>query len=343
MSDIRQSFQYSRTQTDNEGHWTDTITWSLKTFRELLATKENMFFYSEESEVQNSKQPETRLRLKIKWCGRTDDIKIYYSSAAPVVLNYRVCLDSQQGQVLVTQSSHRILAHMWHYMTTIMCDYRTICIRAGRKEACCYDFKILFEFNVFSKDYQTNHLDKLSDDFEQLFLNKLFSDVMMKSAEGTEFEVHKNILACRSPVLKAHFAHDTTESYTNIVESPFEAEVLREVLTFIYSNKVPKAGEIPDKLLEAADYYQLDGLKSLCTQKLYEKLTAENAIDTLQLADRYHADSLKQLTLLFIKDRAGQIIKKSEGWDKVESVTLLKYICEWFMQNDDSDAGAIDE
>lgn len=128
---------------------------------------------------------------------------------------------------------------------------------------------------------------KLSDCFRNLLTDGIYSDCIMQSAEGIKFNVHKSVLAIRSKVLQAHLEHNTKESITNLIETSWETEVLRDILTFLYTDKAPRLHDDPGKLLAAADFYQLDNLKSLCEKALQEQLTVENAIDTLQLAELY--------------------------------------------------------
>ncbi|KOB75360.1 Roadkill [Operophtera brumata] len=154
-----------------------------------------------------------------------------------------------------------------------------------------------------------------------LLADDSFSDVTMKSVEGIEFRAHKMILASRSEVLRAHFQYNMKE---NVVETPWEAELLREVLTFIYTDMAPRVDHAPDRLLVAADYYQLMRLKSLCEEALCKRLTVENAIATLQLAELYSANSLSQSTLEFIKNGRAVLIIKTEGWANIKSLELTK-------------------
>ncbi|KOB69555.1 Roadkill [Operophtera brumata] len=170
---------------------------------------------------------------------------------------------------------------------------------------------------------------QLSEDFGTLLTDDIYSDVTMKSADGVEFRAHKSVLAVRSKVLRAHFEHNTKESITNVVDTPFETEVLRDVLTFVYKDEVPRVADAPDKLLAAADYYQLERLKNLCEEALYKRLTVDNAIETLQLAELHSANTLGQSTLGFIKNRRLKLVTKTEGWANVQSVEIIKKICEF--------------
>lgn len=314
-----------------------TIIWSIPRFLNLLQNKTTRVLRKDIKD-----QPCCRLRLKMQFLGvHNGMIEIYYLSPDPVypsVLN--ICLNKVNSKQFEERSIPinnflPVKANKWQYIATI---YKRDLTGGERRDIFhgndCLQLKFKF---IVSNDIKVEHTNvpeaQLSNDFEILLNNGLFSDVVMKSIEGTEFKVHKAVLASRSVVLKAHFEHNTTECHTNIVESPLEEEVLNEVLTFIYSDKAPSVDDIPEKLLAAADYYQLSKLKSLCEEALQKKLTVENAIETLQLAEMHSAKILKKLTLEFIKDRRSKIITETEGWVKVKSVDLIKTICEYIMND----------
>ncbi|XP_037303429.1 speckle-type POZ protein-like [Manduca sexta] len=318
----------------------NTIIWTVPNFVNLLENKVIREFRTEKSKDPTADSSESRFQLKMQFLGRDNDIiEIYYLSPNPVFLKslLTICLKRFEERTIVIKEYHTIQANKWQYLATLF--KRDIASYEGRDVYLLSDgsLRIKFQFMV-TNDIKVEHSNvpeaQLSDDFENLLNNGLFSDVTMKSAEGTEYKVHKAVLASRSAVLKAHFEHNTTECYTNTIESPLEADVLREVLTFIYSDKAPRVDEIPEKLLAAADYYQLNRLKSLCEEALHKRLTVENAIETLQLADLHSANTLKQLTLEFIKDGQARLITTTDGWAKVKSVELIKRIYEYIMADD---------
>ncbi|CAG4938194.1 unnamed protein product [Parnassius apollo] len=276
----------------------------------------------------------------MRFLGRDNDaIIIYYLSPYPVYLKsiLTICLKRFEERSIAINEYHAVQANQWEYLATLFKKDITNYVERDKYLLANRSLHLKFKFMV-SNDIKVDRTNvpeaQLSNDFENLLNNGLFSDVTIKSAEGNEYKVHKAVLASRSVVLKAHFEHNTTECYTNVVESPLESEVLREVLKFIYSDKAPRVDEFPEKLLAAADFYQLSRLKSLCEEALHKKLTVENAIEILQLADLYSAKTLKQLTLEFIKDGHAELITKTEGWAKVKSVDLIKVIYEYVMAND---------
>ncbi|XP_038218979.1 speckle-type POZ protein-like [Zerene cesonia] len=318
----------------------NTIIWTIPIFETLLEIKTSREFRTENPKDKAADLTNSRFQLKMQFLGRFNDIiEIYYLSPIPVFLKsiLTICLKRFEERSIVIKEYHTVQANKWQYLATL--HKRDIVSYDGRDTFLLSDgsLRLKFQFMV-TNDIKVDRANvpeaQLSDDFESLLNNGIFSDVVIKSAEGNEFKVHKAVLASRSLVLKAHFEHNTTECITNTLESPLESEVLREVLTFIYSDRAPRVDEIPEKLLAAADYYQLSRLKSLCEEALHKKLTVENAIETLQLADLHSAKTLKQLTLEFIKDGQAKLITKTEGWARVKSVELIKSIYEHIMTDD---------
>ncbi|KOB68553.1 Roadkill [Operophtera brumata] len=229
----------------------------------------------------------------------------------------------------------------------------------GNTWQCCMRSKIGFDLNKYTTEplhlsfkLMVSHAAKtavcsniplpyiqLSEDLGNFLTDDSFSDVTMKSGEGIEFRAHKTVLAARSKVLRAHFEHNTKESITNVVETPWETEVLRDVLTFVYTDKAPRVKDAPDKLLIAADYYQLDRLKSLCAEALNNRLTVENAVDTLQLAELYSLSSLRLSTLNYIQNDRLKLVKQTRGWKNIQSVQFIQRIYDFIFadQIDKSD------
>lgn len=268
-------------------------------------------------------------------------MEIYYLSQNPVFLSTKFYILGRYNNKYkeITKTYHLLEVNKWQYLTTMMCN--------NLYEYVLHDdtlnLKFLFTIPDIKLD-RSQYLNEVefSNDFHRLLINDIFSDITIKSSDGKEYRAHKAVLACRSAVLKANFEHNTTECITNIVESPFESEVLHDVLKFMYSNEAPKIDEIPMKLLLAADYYQLYRLKYLCEEALYRKLNLDNAIETLALANLHSADKLKQLTLEFIKDGHAKLITTTKGWHKLESVEIIKQIYKYTMVNNDDTVEYID-
>uniref|UniRef100_A0A182ML51 Speckle-type POZ protein n=1 Tax=Anopheles culicifacies TaxID=139723 RepID=A0A182ML51_9DIPT len=155
---------------------------------------------------------------------------------------------------------------------------------------------------------------KLSEDLGTLFDNEKFSDVTL-AVGGREFQVHKAILAARSPVFAAMFEHEMEERKQNRVAiTDVDHEVLKEMLRFIYTGKAPNLDKMADDLLAAADKYALDKLKVMCEEALCVNLSVETAAETLILADLHSADQLKAQTIDFINTSHATDVVETVGW-----------------------------
>lgn len=75
-------------------------------------------------------------------------------------------------------------------------------------------------------------------------------------------QVHKAVLATRSPVFAACFEHKMSESQSDrVIIDDVEPDVMKEMLRFMYTGTAPNLDRMADTLLAAADKYQLDRLK----------------------------------------------------------------------------------
>ena len=153
-----------------------------------------------------------------------------------------------------------------------------------------------------------------------------FTDVKIiataKSESPAHFFAHKVILAAKSPVFEKMFEHDLQESATNsITVEDIEPEVLKEMLTYIYTNQVPNIKDMATSLLYAAEKYQLEGLKAMCEQFLSYNLQVSNAPQTLLLAQTHNACQLKNNALKFIVTHIDKV-RESNDWE------MVKHNCE---------------
>ncbi|KOB64537.1 Roadkill [Operophtera brumata] len=311
------------------------IEWNIPNFVGLLRTIDTSYGFRVPRQTV-VEVPETPFHLKI--CMFKSDytklhvsVEIYYliSSSSPISLTFNL----NSGVLLLSSKKDfkTIQANEWQCCMLMKCSLNPSGIRG------CYPLCLSFKLMVSQTENPAvcsntpSPYTELVEDLGNLLDDDSFSDVTMKSVEGIEFRVHKTILASRSEVLRAHFKQDMRENITNVVETPWESELLGEVLTFMYTGKAPRVDDAPDKLMLAAGYYKLDRLKSLCEEALGKRLTVENAVDTLQLAELYSANSLKQTTLEFIKNGRAALISQTEGWANIKSVELVKRIYDYIV------------
>ena len=137
-------------------------------------------------------------------------------------------------------------------------------------------------------------------------------------------DCHKAVLAARSDVFAAMFRHkEMKENVTNQVEiKDTDADVLEDLLRFMYSNKVNNLESNASRLLIAANKYNITSLKVLCEEFLSSNINVHNAANLLQLGYLHEAKILRLAAIEFITNHLPEVIKTSD-WElisKTESV-----------------------
>ena len=141
---------------------------------------------------------------------------------------------------------------------------------------------------------------RLSDDFQSLLDNPIYSDVTLICGER-EFFVHKAILSARSKVFQAMFEHKMLENECSRVEiKDINSDVMYEILRYIYTGKIENKEHLIDLILSAADKYCLERLKIQCEEILCTTIDKDNVADILILADHHSANQLRQQAIDFI-------------------------------------------
>ncbi|KAF8771437.1 Speckle-type POZ protein B like protein [Argiope bruennichi] len=140
------------------------------------------------------------------------------------------------------------------------------------------------------------------------------SDVCLRTGSES-FPVHRLILSIFSPVFKAMFTKDIQEEDRKYIDIPdVDADTLRLMLSYIYTNTVPSHGwERSAQLLIAANKYELVDLEEKCTEFLTSNLTASNCFSILKIADSHHDQSLQTVVYRFMIKHNTEVFK-SDAW-----------------------------
>lgn len=178
---------------------------------------------------------------------------------------------------------------------------------------------IKFGLNSQKRFCQSNELDyceyklllALSDDFERLLESGKCSDITV-SVSGKEFQMHRAVLAARSPPLLKII----NEAFERQPKQPVELNhvdpvVFKEILLFIYSGKVNSLKELTKSLYAEASRFQLEDLRSNCEVYLCKNLTLENVCDNFVFAHVNNVRKLKAKCSLFITDNLKAVITTS--------------------------------
>ena len=168
-------------------------------------------------------------------------------------------------------------------------------------------------------------LEQVSANLEKLFNDQEFSDVEIK-CDGEVFHCHELILSTRSDVFRAMFRNDMTENRTKEVNiEDIDSKVLGEMLNFIYTG-VTNEDVLEEKtaeLLEAANRYQLEVLKSICEDRLCSSLEVSNSIEYLIFGDMYQASKLKRMSLRMVASNMATLVGTEDYQNLVKKHPVL--------------------
>ncbi|XP_049770185.1 speckle-type POZ protein homolog [Schistocerca cancellata] len=138
--------------------------------------------------------------------------------------------------------------------------------------------------------------------------------MVILEAGDTRLVVHRAVLADRSPVFAAMFAHDTLEACTGVVRiADIGGPVLRQLVSYLYTQRAPQRPGTAPQLLTAADKYGASGLKAECERQVAAQLTVETAAAAAVLAVRHSCSDLRRAAIEFIKTRTHEVMA-TQGW-----------------------------
>ena len=184
-----------------------------------------------------------------------------------------------------------------------------------------------------SYEEDTGRLETPSSDVVWLMQNVLkksqFSDVVI-TAGGKEFPAHRAILAECSDVFRTMFNADMVEKRDGRVTiKDLSAEVMSDLLTYVYTDCAPNVRELASELLVAAEKYNISRLKVACEEELMRTMEVDNVVDRLIESDMNSAFQLRDAALQFVVQHAAGVVKQA-SWEPLcrNYPHLVKFVCE---------------
>lgn len=129
--------------------------------------------------------------------------------------------------------------------------------------------------------------EQFFSDYQNLFESEVLCDLKLKMNDNEVLNVHKAVLAARSPVFLKMLTIDMQEAKSSCVDIPdFDSVTMEELLRFLYCNKVEDLATIAPDLIYAADKYQIAKLKEMCLEQIISGLTVDNVLDALVISEQ---------------------------------------------------------
>eukprot|EP00271_Cylindrocystis_brebissonii_P023021 TRINITY_DN9210_c0_g1_i2.p1 TRINITY_DN9210_c0_g1~~TRINITY_DN9210_c0_g1_i2.p1 ORF type:complete len:701 (+),score=157.95 TRINITY_DN9210_c0_g1_i2:238-2340(+) len=135
---------------------------------------------------------------------------------------------------------------------------------------------------------------------EQYVNSTTLSDVTFL-VEGKRFFAHRIALLASSDAFRAMFDGGYREKEAKDIDIPnISWRVFEAMMRYIYTGSVDVTSDMAQDLLRVADQYLLEALKRHCEFAIAQDLTVENIPNVYDLAEAYHAASLRSQCAMFI-------------------------------------------
>lgn len=156
-------------------------------------------------------------------------------------------------------------------------------------------------------------IESLSQDLHNYLVKDVKPDVLLKCGDDT-FPAHRSMLSARSSVFKAMFQNDMTEKLDGFVNiKDMVPAHLKEFLHYIYTGTFSNlVEENASYLYAAASKYAVEALKKKCAKFLMERITENDALSLVALADAHSDEDFKKRVISFIV--MNNKILKDEDW-----------------------------
>lgn len=148
---------------------------------------------------------------------------------------------------------------------------------------------------------------KIIDDLRYLWQSKENADSAL-SVETCDIPVHSAVLAARSEVFATMFKRDMLAKGSRSVKvTGFKKEVVDSMVEFIYCGSVRNLDcDLALELLQASEKYELEDLKSYCSNYLISVLNVKNVCHILLSADICNAEELLDQAMKYFRENLSE-------------------------------------
>jgi len=150
--------------------------------------------------------------------------------------------------------------------------------------------------------------------------NDRFRDFMIKIGDH-EFNVHKFLLAARSPTMAEIIHNNPHEEKLNLID--ISVPTFEIILKFIYNDEFPLEDVDFVNLFAAAGLLNIKDLMNFSARHILKKINDQNALDVLRLSNKYQQNELRQKAFNEIRKKYTKITFKDKLASEPENVVKL--------------------
>ena len=146
--------------------------------------------------------------------------------------------------------------------------------------------------------------------------NENEQDVIEQTPARATFKVQKGILTSRSEIFAAMFSHRFSEGETSTIHiTDMSPQALREMLRFLYTDKMENANIHAKELLRAANKYNIPRMKLLAEEALCQNLSDDTVLDVAKYAYVHNGNNAKDFAISCVVSNFASLIRREE-WAK---------------------------
>jgi hypothetical protein len=175
------------------------------------------------------------------------------------------------------------------------------------------------ENNELKIKLENKTIHSLTEDLKNFIQDEKSKDFKI-TIEDREFHVHKFLLAARSPTLAEVLRNNPEVENLNLVDIP--VNIFENILKFIYADELPDDDETNFlQLFAAAGRLKIKKLTDYATEKLFNQVNSENALEILNLSNKFHNNNLKEKAFKEFKKKYPNVKDEwLENQDKLNSI-----------------------
>ncbi|CAG9855787.1 unnamed protein product [Phyllotreta striolata] len=157
-------------------------------------------------------------------------------------------------------------------------------------------------------------------------------DGLVRCEDGTEFKIHRAILAAVSPYFKALFTNSINrdQKEANEARISIPADIFQTLLDYAYTGSCGVTKTNVKDLLKYADQYQILDVVQLCCNFLMTELSPANCLEILKFASQYFCKELIDKGKLYIRHNFSRLLK-----DSYEFYNIPAHHLEEILQDDE--------
>ncbi|CAH1959922.1 unnamed protein product [Acanthoscelides obtectus] len=160
--------------------------------------------------------------------------------------------------------------------------------------------------------------------WKELRVNAQLCDGIVKCDDGSEFKIHRAILAAVSPYFKALFTNSINRTQEEATEARVNVtgDIFQSFLDFAYTGTCTITKNNVKHLLQYADQYEILDVVQLCCAFLINDLSPTNCLETLKFASQYFCNELMHKGRLYIRHNFAKLMKESYEFYKISAPHL---------------------